>query len=147
MLDSSGYRMGVFDCQQREVYSRQLTTVEVEKGDIAIHEARALLFCIQNIDLRANVRTVRLHCDNLICVHAISDLKGKNFSFLVLYTFKILGCRKPEINQVIKELIDWQRRNQVLIEVVYIPTKLNLADAPSRQILFDEVAVTNNFLR
>ena len=57
------------------------------------------------------------------------------------------GCRRPEINQVLKELIDWQRKHQVLIEVVYIPTALNKADAPSRQILFDEVAITNTFLR
>lgn len=68
--------MGVYDCQNRHVYSRQLSEAEVNQGDIAIHEARALLFCIQNINLRPNIRVVRLHCDNLICVHAMNEHKG-----------------------------------------------------------------------
>ena len=81
--DSSGYRMGVYDCASRQVFSRQLSVKEVEDGDIAIHEARALLFCIQNIDLQPRTRMIRLHCDNLICVHALTDYKG-NIAFLDL---------------------------------------------------------------
>lgn len=105
---------------------------EVSRDNIAVYEAKALAFCIQNITLRPNTRVVRLHCDNLICCTAFKDFRG---------------CRNPQINEILKILIEWQRKNQVAIEVVYIPTRLNQADEPSRQIPNDELAIENKFLR
>ena len=97
-----------------------------------MYEAKALVFCIQNLTLHADTRTVRIHCDNLICCSAFEDYRG---------------CRNPEINRLLKVLIDWQRKKQISLEIVYVPTADNLADAPSRQIANDELAVNNRFLR
>ena len=131
-LDSSGYRLGVYDCQTGLTFSRQLSTAEVSRDNIAVYEAKALVFCIQNLNLYPDTRVVRIHCDNLICCSAFEDFRG---------------CRNPEINRLMKVLIEWQRRHQVSIEIVYIPTAENRADAPSRTILNDELAIKNNFLR
>lgn len=57
------------------------------------------------------------------------------------------GCRNPTINDVVKKLIFWQKENQIPIEIVYVNTHSNPADAPSREILIDEVNVTHDFLR
>ena len=131
-LDASGYRLGVFDCQSGTSFSRQLSLDEVARDNIAVYEAKALVFCIQNAKTYANTRVIRLHCDNLICCTAFQDFRG---------------CRNPQINEILKILIDWQRKNQIAIEIVYIPTKLNQADEPSRKILNDELAIENRFLR
>lgn len=122
----------MYDCHSKLTYSRQLGIDEVARDNIAVYEARALVFCIQNIKLRANVRVVRIHCDNLICVNAFKDFQG---------------CRNPEINEIVKQLINWQRRHNVLIEITYIPTAQNLADAPSREIFQEELSVNNRFIR
>ena len=130
--DSSGYRLGVYDCSTGETYSRQLALDEVARDNIAVYEARALLFCVQNVRVHSNIRVLRLHCDNLICVTAFKDFQG---------------CRNPEINVIIKELIEWQRKHRILIEIVYIPTAENYADAPSREIFQEEISVCDRFLR
>ena len=124
--------MGVYNCVTGETYSRQLSREEVARDNIAVYEAKALLFCVQNVDVHLNTRVLRIHCDNLICVTAFSDFRG---------------CRNPEINEIIKMLIKWQREHRVLIEIVYIPTAQNKADAPSREIFQEEISVTNRFVR
>ena len=105
---------------------------EVARDNIAVYEAKALVFCIQNLTIFPDIRVVRIHCDNLICCTAFQDYRG---------------CRNPQINEILKILIDWQRRHQVALEIVYIPTKLNRADEPSRSIPTDELAIENRFLR
>ena len=131
-LDSSGYRLGVYDCQSGMTFSRQLSPYEVARDNIAVYEAKALVFCIQNLKIHSDTHLVRIHCDNLICCTAFSNFQG---------------CRNPEINRLMKILIDWQRRHAVSLEVVYIPTALNRADAPSRNISTDELAVEDKFIR
>ena len=74
----------------------------------------------------------RLHCDNTICCEAFAEYKG---------------CRNAAINEIIKYLISWQLRHQVSLEITYINTTLNQADAPSREIAVEELAVSNVFLR
>ena len=74
----------------------------------------------------------RLHSDNTICVTAFESYQG---------------CRNSEINAVMKYLINWQLKHQIELEIVYINTKSNEADRPSREIIVEELAVTNNFLR
>ena len=105
---------------------------EVSRDNIAVYEAKALLYCIQNVSVTSRIRTVRIHCDNLICVTAFKEFQG---------------CRNPAINNILKELLGWQRQHKVLIEIVYVPTKENHADAPSREIYQEELSVTNRFLR
>ena len=51
------------------------------------------------------------------------------------------------INEIIKKLLDWQRTHRVLIEIVYVPTAQNHADLPSREIMHEELSITNRFLR
>ena len=124
--------MGVYNCQTGEVFSRQLSLEEVSRDNIAVYEAKALVYCIQNLEVFPDTRVVRLHCDNLICCSAFSEFQGS---------------RNPELNRLMKILISWQRLHQIGIEIVYIPTAENQADAPSRDILFDELAIENRFLR
>ena len=57
------------------------------------------------------------------------------------------GCKNSTINDVIKRLIFWQKENRIPIEIVYVNTLVNPADAPSREIENDEINVTNEFLR
>ena len=124
--------MGVYNCQTGETYSRQLSLDEVSRDNIAVYEAKALVYCIQNLDVFPDTRLVRIHCDNLICCNAFADMRG---------------CRNSAVNKMMKILIAWQRIHKIGIEIVYIPTAENNADAPSREILFDELAVENRFLR
>ena len=102
------------------------------RDNIAVYEAKALVFCVQNLTLYADTRVVRIHCDNLICCSAFEEYRG---------------CRNPEINRLMKILIDWQRQHKVCLEIVYIPTAENRADAPSRKIINEELAINNHFLR
>ena len=43
-------------------WSRQLSAEEAAQYSIAVHEARALLFCVQNIEISDHVRVLRIHC-------------------------------------------------------------------------------------
>jgi hypothetical protein len=62
-------------------------------------------------------RTVKLYQDNMTVVGALRKMSSK--------------C--PEIMAVIKELVPWLHDNKIRLEVVYIRSEANLADAPSRQ--------------
>ena len=55
--------MGCHDLQSGRQWSRQLSREEAQSHCIAVHEARALLFCIQNLELDpVSTRILRLHC-------------------------------------------------------------------------------------
>ena len=55
--------MGCHDISSGREWSRQLSTEEAQNYSIAVHEARALLFCVQNITLDPKTtRVLRLHC-------------------------------------------------------------------------------------
>ena len=65
ILDASGYRMGCHEISTGRQWSRQLSCEEAAKYCIAVHEARALLFCIQNLHADPSVvRVLRIHCGN-----------------------------------------------------------------------------------
>ena len=57
------------------------------------------------------------------------------------------GSRDPHIQEVLQELIRWQRSHQIEIEIVYVNTADNLADAPSRHIEQWEISANNSLLR
>ena len=55
--------MGCFEVSSGRKWSRQLSPEEAQSYSIAVHEARALLFCVQNLTLDAQkIRVLRLHC-------------------------------------------------------------------------------------
>ena len=55
--------MGCHEVSTGKEWSRQLSPEEAAKYCIAVHEARALLFCVQNLTLDpARTRVLRLHC-------------------------------------------------------------------------------------
>jgi len=56
------------------------------------------------------------------------------------------GSRNLGITRVQKRLLAWEKDKQCRIDIIYVPTKLNLADKPSRVIHEDEVGVSNRFL-
>ena len=57
------------------------------------------------------------------------------------------GSRNPDIQEVIQTLVSWQRRHLIEIEIVYVNTKVNLADAPSRFLEHWEISANDNLLR
>ena len=65
-----------------------------------------------------------------------------------MYAFQDLqGSRDPHIQEVVKTLVQWQRKNLIEIEIVYVNTANNLADAPSRFVDHWEISVNNHLLR
>ena len=72
----------------------------------------------------------RIHCDNM----------------RVVYAYEGYGCRSQFLNDIVKFLFDWQIKNCIRIEIVYIKTDVNAADAPSREINIDnEMCITPQF--
>ena len=91
MLDASGFRIGIFDLEKSESYSRQMGWAESAATDICGYEARAVEMCILNIDLNKRPSKIRLfffsiysiltpnfsiHCDNMGVVSSFADYKG-----------------------------------------------------------------------
>ena len=70
--------------------------------------------------------------DNLQVVHAFSEYQGS---------------RNCEIQKILHELIRWQRQHQIGIEIVYVNTADNLADAPSRVLEHWEISANDRLLR
>ena len=88
---------------------------------IALKELKACRYgLLQNVEALRH-RTVKLYQDNMAVVGALRKMSSK--------------C--PEIMAVIKELVPWLHVNKIRLEVVYIRSEANLADAPSRQRGFD----------
>ena len=84
---------------------------------IALKELKACRYgLLQNVEALRH-RTVKLYQDNMAVVGALRKMSSK--------------C--PEIMAVIKELVPWLHDNKIRLEVVYIRSEANLADAPSRQ--------------
>ena len=87
---------------------------------------------VRNFHDMTGVKVVRIHCDNMRCVYAYNQL----------------GCRSMFLNRIIKYLYDWQIKNCIRLEIVYVNTKDNLADSPSRVIdIDDEMCVQPQFFQ
>jgi len=100
--------------------------------DIGMKEMLALKMLIQNLKIPSTGSVIRLHCDNMRCV----------------YAYEQYGCRSQYLNDIVKYLFDWQLKHRVRLEIVYVSTHDNLADAPSRLIdVEDELCVTPGLLR
>ena len=66
----------------------------------------------------------------------------------MVYAFEgFQGSRNPDIQAVIQTLVEWQRKNQIEIEIVYVNTTLNQADAPSREIDYWEISANQSLLK
>ena len=57
------------------------------------------------------------------------------------------GSRNPEIQAILTELIRWQRLHGIELEIVYVNTADNLADAPSRVLEHWEISANDTLLR
>ena len=124
--------MGTFDCQTSETMRRQFNLQESAEYDIGMKEMMALKLLVQNITINADVSVIRIHCDNMRCV----------------YAYENYGCKNQKMNEIIRFLFEWQLRHHVRIEIEYVSTHDNLADAPSREIdIDDELCVTPMLLR
>ena len=110
---------------------RQLSVEEGSDLDIAQKEMLAIKLLVDNLDLSSQPRVIRIHVDNMRCI----------------WGYRKYGCRAQYLNDIIKYLFDWQIRHFVRLEMVYVNTKVNLADAPSRDIDMDnELCVTPHLL-
>ena len=66
----------------------------------------------------------------------------------MVHAFKdFQGSRNPKIQEVIQALVQWQRKTQIEIEIVYVNTSVNLADAPSRFVENWEISANDTLLR
>jgi hypothetical protein len=84
---------------------------------IALKELKAVRHGLhQNLDAIRG-RTVKLYQDNMAVVGALRKMSS----------------RCPALMAEIKELVPWLLEHKIRLEVVYIRSEANLADAPSRQ--------------
>ena len=84
---------------------------------IALKELKAVRHGLhQNLDAIRG-RTVKLYQDNMAVVGALRKMSS----------------RCPALMTEIKELVPWLLEHKIRLEVVYIRSEANLADAPSRQ--------------
>lgn len=58
-IDASGYRLGVYNCNSKAFYGRQLSVKEARTFDISELEAMGLEYCVQNIDTMDKPRIIR----------------------------------------------------------------------------------------
>ena len=56
----------------------------------------------------------------------------------VVWAFKQLGCRNPQLNTIVREIIEKLSDLNATYTVTWISTHYQLADSPSRKILWNE---------
>ena len=66
--------------------------------------------------LPTNIRHVRLYVDNTVFAFALKHRMSLSY----------------HMNEVVARIDEWRRRNGVLLDVFYVPTKMNPADPLSR---------------
>ena len=131
-LDACDYALGTYDCQTAATIRRQFSLEESSEMDIGMKEMLALKMLIQNLKIPKTGSVIRLHCDNMRCV----------------YAYEQYGCRSQYLNDIVKYLFDWQLKHRVRLEIVYVSTHDNLADAPSRLIdVEDELCISPPVLK
>jgi len=55
------------------------------------------------------------------------------------------GCRNLGVNAILKRLVKWEEDHDCRIDIVYVNTKENYADDPSRKVPFDELRIHSDF--
>ena len=56
---------------------------------------------------------------------------------------QLKGSRNLFVNKIAKWVYDWQVQHNCLLQVIYVNTKDNLSDAPSRVLdISDEICIT-----
>ena len=56
------------------------------------------------------------------------------------------GSRNKFVNQIAKWVYEWQLQHNCIVEIIYVNTKLNLSDEPSRTIdCSDEMKISDEF--
>ena len=59
---------------------------------------------------------------------------------------ELKGSRNQFVNGIAKWVYRWQQEKQCIVEIVYVNTKKNLSDAPSRALdLADETKISQSF--
>lgn len=59
---------------------------------------------------------------------------------------KFKGSRNKFVNEIAKWVYKWQVQHQCIVEIIYVNTKKNLSDAPSRELdVADEIKITTQF--
>ena len=133
MSDASDFAIGVYDCNTKKTFRRQFSIQEGEEINIAGKEALAVQMVLENVPMTPKPHRVRLHVDNQVVVHAMSHKKLK-------------GSRNQKVNEIAKWVYAWQKEKACLVEIIYVNTKENLSDAPSRFIdQADEICISDTF--
>ena len=56
------------------------------------------------------------------------------------------GSRNKFVNTIAKWVFEWQLQHNCIVEIIYVNTKENLSDAPSRALDHaDEIKITSDF--
>ena len=117
--DASGFAWGAsVTLPSGPVELRDYWSTPLLSSDICVKEALALFFCLQAIRQHLSDRRVDVFVDNEGLVHAWQGLRS----------------RSPELVEVLKSLFLFCVDNRLSLKLIWISTKDNPADAPSRTL-------------
>ncbi len=88
-------------------------------------EGHALLHVLQSVLVDIRCHRVDARVDNQVLINAWNKE----------------GCKSREMNDVIKFLFDFTLKNEISLNLTFIESKLNEADAPSRILKKSEATI------
>ena len=117
--DASGYAWGAsVTLPSGPLELRDYWSSDLFRHDICTKEALAVLFALRSLEERLYCRRVDVYVDNMGLVHAWSGLKTKSSKLLSVLPELFLFC------------VD----NRISLKMIWVSTKENPADAPSRAL-------------
>lgn len=116
--DASSFKWGALIFS--DTSEMQVSDFWPQNDDRAIHlkEAHALVNTLRSVPDRVRNHRVDAYVDNLACVFAWENQKGKD----------------PQLNNIMKELYNFTVDFNMDLKLIYIPSKSNPADSVSRNI-------------
>ncbi len=95
---------------------------------IMVLEAYALLRVLESLALFLDHGRVDVHVDNKVLIAAWNNE----------------GCKSPELNVALKQIFNFTVENDIFLNLIYVKSANNLADAPSRSIKSIDSTLTDS---
>lgn len=126
--DASNYKWGGYlNESDKKIEIGDFWTDEMLSFPIMVQEAKALLFVLKSTKDRIKCNRVDTNVDNQALISAWNN-EGSKFTAL---------------NQVLKEIFQLTLDLDMVLNLHYVPSKMNLADEPSRKLLKSDAMLSD----
>lgn len=126
--DASNYKWGGYlNESDKKIEIGDFWTDEMLSFPIMVQEAKALLFVLKSIKDRIKGNRVDTNVDNQALISAWNNE----------------GSKSTALNQVLKEIFQLTLDLDMVLNLHYVPSKMNLADEPSRKLLKSDAMLSD----